>query len=178
MAFGGFGLSSAKDFFIDWTLLTSPSRCIVLYLLLDKANQSRQLFSRYHGQFAGLSDLVRKITPEEQRLMELEIQAEYKEEAIKDQMKKMQRCAVGHDVDAFRKTFIEQLLKQPRMIDGLISAGYFHVNMHRREECNLNLTKDCDLCYDRDMENEMGDDDSMGVVWTETVNALGGRKPT
>lgn len=178
MAFASFGLSRARDFCVDWTLLTNPVRCTVLYLLISRANDFRQLFSHHRGQFAELSDLVRKMTPEENRLMELEIEAEWKADIIKNQAKKMQRCAVGHDVDAFRKTFIQELLKQPRMIDDLIFAGYFHVNMHRREECEIGLIKDCDLCYDRDMENEMGDDDSMGVVWTETINALGGRKTT
>lgn len=164
----------AKSFNIDWSLLTSPMRCAAVYFLIQVADDYRGICREYNSHHSSFWDLLPKPGGKELDWIYGEILEERRLESLEAAKLKLQQSIGGHDIETFRKMFITKLLEDPTTIDKLIYRGHFDVNIHDREECDVDLG--CDNCVDQDDADEIKSDDHLGTVWMDTVNALGDRK--
>lgn len=159
---------------IDWPLLKTPKDCAVLYIVLEDVNKQISKGGIIPSRLI-LWNLLRKPTVEEMVALDTELQHIIAARQAERLRCEVEKYTAGHDVELFNKTFVDLLLKNPQHLHRLLKVGYFHGNMHSCRECTTQ-NGECPDCYSRDTEFDMTNDDTLGKVWQQTVEALGGKK--
>jgi hypothetical protein len=159
---------------INWTRLKTPMDCIVVYIVLEDVHASTN--GPIENRRLLLSTVLRQPTAEETAVLNAEYQRIIELRRAETMRLEAEKYAVGHDVATFNRLFVENLLKDPQNLHHLLKVAYFHGNMHSCKECT-SQNGECPDCYSRDTEFDMAHDDTLGTVWQQTVDALGGKKP-
>lgn len=154
---------------IDWWLLKTPKDCAILYVVLEdiEIEHGRAIPGRLI-----MWNLFPRLTDEQISALEIERHHIILVRQTEKLRREEERYAVGHDVTTFNRTFVDLLLKN---LHQLLKVGYFHGNMHSCKECK-SQKGECGDCYSRDTKFDMTNDDTLGKVWQQTVEALGGKK--
>lgn len=159
---------------IDWTLLKTAMDCAVVYIVLEDMHRATN--GPIENRRLLLSSLLRQPTAEETAVLNAEYQRIIELRRAETMRLEAEKYAVGHDVATFNRLFVENFLKDPQNLHRLLKVAYFHGNMHSCKECT-SQNGECPDCYSRDTEFDMAHDDTLGTVWQQTVDALGGKKP-